>query len=129
MKRTLPIASQLAALASTLPPTSDNVMTIPSDTFMTVLLFCWPVHEGTLYLRKTRVGAARQIEDEVTVSKTSVTLPMSATVPVTMKYDPIRRCFVPTWRRRAQHAGDGYRTQPHVPGGAVVSRGSPGCWR
>src|SRR5882672_11774291 len=39
MKRTLPIASQPAALASTLPPTSDNVMTIPSDTFMTVLLF------------------------------------------------------------------------------------------
>src|ERR1700674_1662338 len=48
MKRTLPIASHPAAFASTLPPTSDNVMTIPSDisTFMTVLLFPGPVHEA-----------------------------------------------------------------------------------
>src|SRR6266446_2745465 len=47
MKRTLPIASHPAAFASTLPPTSDNVMTIPSDisSFMTVLLFPGPVHE------------------------------------------------------------------------------------
>src|SRR6516162_6459247 len=46
MKRTLPIASHPAAFASTLPPISDNVMTIPSDigTFMTVLLFPGLVH-------------------------------------------------------------------------------------
>src|ERR1700677_4020254 len=48
MKRTLPIASHPAAFASTLPPTSDNEMTIPSDIsiFMTVLLFPGPVHEA-----------------------------------------------------------------------------------
>jgi hypothetical protein len=55
MKRTLPIASQPAARASTFPPTSDYVITIPNDTriFMTVLLFAGPVHESTLYSRKT----------------------------------------------------------------------------
>src|SRR6516225_5718302 len=55
MKRTLPIVSQPAARASTLPPTSDNVIKIPNDprTFMTVLLFAGPVHESTLYSRKT----------------------------------------------------------------------------
>jgi hypothetical protein len=56
MKRTLPIASQLAAVASTLPPTSDNMMTIPSDTFMTVLLLL-AYTRSTLYLRKTLVGS------------------------------------------------------------------------
>src|SRR6516225_5001760 len=47
MNRTLPIASQPVARAS-VPPTSDNVITIPNDTriFMTVLLFAGPVHEA-----------------------------------------------------------------------------------
>src|SRR5215472_16318431 len=56
MKRTFPIASQPAALASTFPPTSNNVVTIPSDisTFMTVLLFAGRLYESTLYSRKTR---------------------------------------------------------------------------
>src|ERR1700693_3470256 len=60
MKRTLPIASHPAAFASTLPPTSDNVMTIPSDisTFMTVLLFPGP-REFTIYADdQTAFGSA-----------------------------------------------------------------------
>jgi hypothetical protein len=59
MKRTLPIASQPAALASTFPPTSDNVMAIPSDinSFRTFLVFAGTVRESTLYSRKnTRWG-------------------------------------------------------------------------
>ena len=44
-----------SCLASTLPPISDNVITIPNNTriFMTVLLFAGPVHESTLYSRET----------------------------------------------------------------------------
>src|SRR5712692_56033 len=63
MKRTLPIASHPAAFASTLPPTSDNVMTIPSDisTFMTVLLFHWACTRSALYyLRRSVAKSLRE---------------------------------------------------------------------
>src|SRR5579862_7382969 len=55
MKRTLPAGSQPAALASTLPPTSDNVMSIPSDVsaFITVLLFPGPVYTKCIILPPT----------------------------------------------------------------------------
>src|ERR1700693_288304 len=57
MKRTLPIASHPAAFASTPPPISDNVMTIPSDisTFMTVLLFAGLVPRSALYCLRRNV--------------------------------------------------------------------------
>src|SRR5713226_2104527 len=63
MKRTLPIASHPAAFASTLPPTSDNVMTIPSDisTFMTVLRFHWACTRSALYyLRRSVAKSLRE---------------------------------------------------------------------
>ena len=53
MNRMLPSASHSAAFASTLPPASDHVMTIPSDisTFMTVLLFPGLVDDAPCVLR------------------------------------------------------------------------------
>ena len=63
MKRTLPFASHPAALASMLPPTIDNVITIPSDisTFMTVLLFPGACTRSALYyLRRSVAKSPRE---------------------------------------------------------------------